>query len=156
MSQAALARPGLQKATRKLSKLKGVDEAAVQQYQAKLQASGAKVLKARASILFIAFYGELSVNVQTSPYTKWKFEVDSWGLGAQGGDSLGMMYTAYDNWDAFFKNVTSYHIQGASTGGGFLQVNWFIKNGTPVGQFNGAQLGAGVIEAGGPGKWKKG
>ena len=65
-----------------------------------------------------------------------------------------MMYTAYDNWDAFFKNVTSYHVQGYSEGGGILQVNWFISNGTPVGQFNGAMVGAGGLEAGGPGKWK--
>lgn len=154
MSNIYQASKELQKATKKLKKLKGVSKSDVKEYQAALEASGAKVLQARASIIFIVFYGQLSVKVQTKPYTKWKYEVDSWGLGAQGGDSLGFMYTAYDNWDSFFKNVTSYHVQGGSAGGGFLQVNWFIKNGTPVGQFNGGQLGAGVIEAGGPGKWK--
>jgi hypothetical protein len=65
------------------------------------------------------------------------------------------MYTAYDSWDAFFRNVTSAHAQGIAEAGGILQINWFIENGTPVGQFNGAAGGIGVVECGGSGKWQK-
>ena len=137
-----------------LKSLRGIDAAEAENFSKKLQASGAPVLSAKASIIFVAFYGKLTVDSLPSPYDKWKFEVDTWGLGATGGTAIGMMYTAYDNWDAFFKNVTSYHVQGYSEGGGILQVNWFISNGTPVGQFNGAMVGAGGLEAGGPGKWK--
>lgn len=136
-----------------LKSLRGVDAAEAASFPRKLEASGAPVLSAKASIIFVAFYGKLSVDGLPSPYQRRKFEVDSWGLGATGGTSIGVMYTAYDNWDAFFRNVTSYHAQGIADGGGFLQVNWFIANGTPVGQFNGAMAGAGGLEAGGPGKW---
>ena len=111
-------------------------------------------MEAKAEIIFVLFYGNLTVKIRSAPYNKYYYDVDSWGLGAQGGTSLGVMYTAYDNWEAFFQNVTSYHVQGIADAGGILQVNWFISNGTPVGQYNGAMAGVGALEAGGSGKWK--
>lgn len=146
--------PNFQKATANLKKLKGIDAASIDSYAKKLTATSAPVLSAKADIIFVVFYGNLTVKVLADPYKHKYFDVDTWGLGATGGAAVGMMYTAYDNWDAFFKNVTSYHVQGLSDGGGFLQINWFIKNGTPVGQFNGGMAGAGGIEAGGAGRWK--
>lgn len=137
-----------------LMSLRGVNPKEVENFSERLAASSAKPLSARASIIFVAFYGKLTVDSLPAPYSNQRFEVDSWGLGATGGTSIGIMYTAYNNWDAFFANVTSYHVQGIADGGGILQVNWFIANGTPVGQFNGAMAGAGGLEAGGPGKWK--
>jgi hypothetical protein len=145
--------PIVREATLRLKKLKGVPESAVEGFSDALAASSASMLQARADIVFVVFYGNLTVKVQTAPYTKKYFDVDSWGLGAAGGTAFGGMYTGYDNWDSFFKNVTSYHVQGFADGGGLLQVTWFISNGTPVGQFNGGMVGAAGIEAGGSGKW---
>lgn len=143
----------IQEATGNLKNLNGIDAGAVDTYIGKLAQDGASVLSAQASIIFVAIYGKLEVSKLPAPYAKKTFSVDSWGLGASGGTSIGVMYTAYDDWSAFFSNVTSYHVQGIADGGGILQVNWFISNGTPVGQFNGAMAGAGGLEAGGPGKW---
>lgn len=146
--------PNFKKATSNLKKLKGIDAASIDLYAEKLAATSASVLSAKSDIIFALFYGNLTVKVLADPYKNKYFDVDTWGLGATGGTAVGMMYTAYDNWDAFFNNVTSYHVQGIADGGGFLQINWFISNGTPVGQFNGAMAGAGGIEAGGAGRWK--
>lgn len=138
-----------------LGSLRGVDHAAARALPGKLAASGAPVLQAKADIIHVVIYGDLTVRVQTDPYQAYEFHESSWGLGAAGGTALGFMYTAYNSWDAFFANVTSYHVQGIAEGGGILQVNWFIANGTPVGQFNGAMAGAGGLEGGGPGRWKR-
>jgi hypothetical protein len=138
-----------------LRNLKGVDQSAVESFPERLAASGAAVLGAKADLTFILFYGKLTVKPTTNPYTEYCFDVDVWGAGGMAGSSIGFMYTAYDNWDAFFQNVTAYHVQGVSGAVGFLQVNWFNKSGTPVGQFNGGTLGGGALEAGGSGKWAK-
>ncbi|TYC51949.1 hypothetical protein FMN50_19590 [Rhodobacterales bacterium] len=85
----------------------------------------------------------------------WKYDRTIWGGPAYFGASVGFLYTAYEDWDAFFKHVTSVHCQGISSGGGILQINWFNKSGIPVGQFNGAAGGIGLLEAGGSGGWEK-
>ena len=146
--------PNFQKATSNLKNLRGIDAASIDSYAEKLATTTASVLAAKADIIFALFYGNLTVKITTDSYKNKNGDVDIWGIGAAGGTSIGMMYTAYDNWDAFFMNVTAYHVQGVAEGGGFLQVNWFISNGTPVGQFNGAMGGAGALEAGGAWKWK--
>ena len=138
-----------------LTDLRGVDAAAASEFTKNLAASVPAPIAAKADIIFVAFYGRLTVQPTVKEYKKWEFTVDSWGLGASGGTSIGIMYTAYDSWDAFFKNVTSYHVQGLADAGGILQVNWFNSSGIPVGQFNGAMVGVGGLEAGGSGKWEK-
>jgi hypothetical protein len=100
--------------------------------------------------LKLAVWGKLLVEPDGQP---WKYDNTVWGGPGYIGSGVGFMYTAYDSWDAFFQNVTSCHVQGIDVGGGILQVNWFISNGTPVGQFNGAAGGIGAVEGGGSGKW---
>lgn len=108
-------------------------------------------LSATASIIFAAIYGNVTCEPKDQPY---KFNESIWGLGAQGGAAIGFMYTAYNSWDAFFKETTSFHVQGLADGGGILQISWFNKSATPIGQFNGALGGAGGLEGGGAGTWK--
>jgi len=108
-------------------------------------------LSATASVIFAAIYGNVTCTPKGQP---WKFDQSIWGIGAQGGTSIGFLYTAYENWDAFFRMTTSFHVQGIADGGGVLQINWFNKHGTPIGQFNGALAGAGGLEGGGAGHWK--
>jgi len=98
----------------------------------------------------IAIWGKLKCYPDGQP---WKYDISIWGGPAYFGSSIGFMYTAYETWDAFFQNVTSAHVQGIASGGGILQINWFNGNGTPVGQFNGAAGGIGLLEAGGSGGW---
>ena len=98
----------------------------------------------------IAIWGKVNVDPDGQP---WRYDQTIWGGPAYFGSSIGFMYTAYDNWDAFFRNVTSVHAQGIASGGGILQINWFNSNSTPVGQFNGAAGGIGLLEAGGSGGW---
>ncbi len=126
----------------------GADE--VQKF-AKAAASGAPVLGATANVK-IAIWGKLDVEPDGQP---WRYHNTIWGGPAYFGSAVGFMYTAYSSWDAFFRNVTGCHVQGVDVGGGVLQVNWFISNGTPVGQFNGAAGGVGLVEAGGSGKWER-
>ena len=127
--------PIFQEATSNLKNLRGIDAASINSYAKNLATTTASVLSAKADIIFAVIYGNLTVKVNTDPYTNKNGDVDIWGIGAAGGTAIGMMYTAYDNWDAFFNNVTAYHVQGIAEGGGALQINWFISNGTPVGQF---------------------
>jgi hypothetical protein len=101
--------------------------------------------------LKLAVWGKLLVEPAGQP---WKYDHTVWGGPLYLGSSVGFMYTAHDSWDAFFKNVTSRHVQGVDVGGGILQVNWFISNGTPVGQFNGVAGAIGLVEGGGSGKWE--
>ncbi|WP_116131312.1 hypothetical protein [Tropicimonas sp. IMCC34043] len=152
-------RPAIESATiDALGRLKGVDLDAARTLPKTLEASSAPVLQATANIIHVVIYGDLTVRVQTDPYKHFEYHVSSWGLGTAGGTALGFMYTAYNSWEAFFANVTSYHVQGIAEGRGILQVTWFTPNGSPVGQFNGAMpRDAGIecgIEGGGPGKWK--
>lgn len=108
-------------------------------------------LWAKASLI-MAIYGKLTCE----PYDdQWEYDGSVWGGPAYKGDASGFMYTAYSTWDAFYANVTSAHVQGIAQAAGMLQINWFRADGMPVGQFNGAAAGIGVVEAGGPGKWSK-
>jgi hypothetical protein len=105
--------------------------------------------------LKLAVWGKLYVSCEADG-RKCVYDQTAWGGPAYFGDSVGFMYTAYDSWAAFFANVTGFHVQGIAEGGGILQVNWFIANGTPVGQFNGVAGGIGAVEAGGSGGWQCG
>jgi hypothetical protein len=82
-----------------------------------------------------------------------KFSGSFWGLGLAGFAAGGFLYTAYEEWDAFFSNAHGFHVQSAGAGGGIVQMNWFNDSGVPVGQFNGAAGGLGVCEVGGKGSW---
>jgi hypothetical protein len=99
--------------------------------------------------------GTLKVGKLGDPWSSWNYDSTIWGGPGCVGTAPGFMYTAYSSWDGFFRNVTSCHVQGISAGGGLLQINWFIANGTPVGQFNGVLGGIAAFEAGGAGKWTK-
>lgn len=109
-------------------------------------------ISATASVIFAAIYGNVKCEPKDMP---WKGNESIWGIGGAGGTSIGLMYTAYDSWEAFFSNTTGFHVQGIADGGGVLQINWFNKSGVPVGQFNGAMAGAGGLEGGGSWRWKK-
>ncbi|SDN59236.1 hypothetical protein SAMN04489726_7319 [Allokutzneria albata] len=98
----------------------------------------------------IAIWGKVDCDPNGQP---WSYDASIWGGPAYFGQAAGFMYTAYQTWDAFFRNVTSVHVQGIASAGGILQINWFNHSGTPVGQFNGAAGGVGVLEAGGSGGW---
>jgi hypothetical protein len=84
----------------------------------------------------------------------WKYDCPDWGGSGYADRSVGFMYTSYDSWDAFFQNVTGYVVQGIAVGGGILQINWFISNGSPVGQGNFAYGGIGPMTGGGSCKWQ--
>jgi hypothetical protein len=99
----------------------------------------------------IAIWGKVQCDPDGQP---WKYDTTIWGGPAYFGSSIGFMYTAYDTWDAFFRNTSSVHVQGVTSGGGILQINWFNQSGTPVGQFNGVAGGIGLLEAGGSGGWQ--
>lgn len=137
------------------NKIDFVDKDGAENFLTKLEGSVPAPLGAKASLIFAGIYGNVTVEPTSGGYENWKFDESFWGVGAVGGSSIGFMYTAYDNWNSFFKNVTSFHVQSFASGGGILQVNFFISNGTPVGQFNGAMAGAGAVEGGASGKWKK-
>lgn len=100
----------------------------------------------------IAIWGKVQCDPDGQP---WKYDTTIWGGPAYFGSAVGFMYTAYETWDAFFRNVTGVHTQGIISGGGILQVNWFNGDGTPVGQFNGVAGGIGLLEAGGSGEWQR-
>lgn len=109
-------------------------------------------ISATASLIFAVIYGVVKCEPRNEP---WLYHADVWGLGGAGISTVGLMYTAYDTWDGFFSLTTAFHVQGIADGGGIFQINWFNKDGVPIGQFNGAAAGIGVFEAGGGGKWKK-
>ncbi len=147
--------PIIKKATLDAFKnLNGITMATAEDFVSKAAAVSVPApLGATTSLIFGAIYGSVTVKPTSGGYTNWVFDHSFWGIGAMGGSSIGFMYTAYDSWDAFFQNVTGFHVQGIAEGGGILQVNFFISNGTPVGQFNGALAGAGGVEGGNSGKW---
>ena len=133
-------------------KFKGIDKAATENFFGKAGDSIPAPIGATASVIFGAIYGNVTIKL-TSNYVNCKFDHDFWGLGVAGGQSVGFLYTAYDNWDAFFENVAGFHIQGIAEAGGILQVNFFLKNATPVGQYNGVMIGVSAFEGGNSGKW---
>lgn len=136
-----------------LRALKGrVEEGDVRRFLKEAARAGAPAPIGATASLKIAVWGKLECNPEGQP---WKYDITVWGAPAYIGEAVGFMYTAYDSWDAFFRNVTAAHVQGIAFEGGILQINWFIENGTPVGQFNGAAGGIGVVEAGGSGKWQR-
>ena len=100
----------------------------------------------------IAIWGKCKCDPDGQP---WRYDNSIWGGPAYFGSSIGFMYTAYDSWDAFFQNTSSCHVQGIASGGGILQINWFNRDSVPVGQFNGAAGGVGLLEAGGSGGWTR-
>lgn len=133
--------------------LKGrVEEAEVQRFLKQAASNAAAPVLGATTDLKIAVWGKLTCDPDGQP---WKYDITVWGGPAYIGGAVGFMYTAYESWDAFFRNVTSAHVQAIDVGGGILQINWFIENGTPVGQFNGAAGGIGLVEGGGSGKWEK-
>lgn len=107
---------------------------------------------ATASLTFAAVYGVVKCEPRDQP---WVYDCDVWGAGAAAISTVGFMYTAYDSWDAFFSLTTAFHVQGIADAGGIFQINWFNKDGVPIGQYNGAAGGIGLFEAGGSGKWKR-
>jgi len=131
---------------------KRVDEKELQEFLAKASSDSAPDPIGATASLDLAVWGKLKCDPDKKP---WKYDITVWGGPAYFGTAVGFMYTAYTSWDAFFANVTSAWVQAGAAGGGFIQINWFNKDGVPVGQFNGASGGAGVAEAGGSGKWQK-
>lgn len=101
--------------------------------------------------LKVALWGKLKVEPDDQP---WKYDNTVYAAGAYGASGVAFMYTAYETWDAFWEYTTSFHVQGISAGGGILQVNWFNRDGIPVGQLNAAVGGIGGLEGGGSGMWE--
>ena len=99
----------------------------------------------------LAVWGKLTIDPDGQP---WTFNNTVWGGPGYFGSGAGFMYTAYDSWDAFFRNCAGFHVQGIDVGGGILQVNFFDSSGTPIGQLNAAAGGVGLVEAGGSGGWQ--
>ncbi|NIM05331.1 MAG: hypothetical protein GTO55_04415 [Armatimonadetes bacterium] len=136
-----------------LSGLEGrVSEEDVNSFVKKVTSVGAPAISAKASVIQALIYGNVTCDPKDKP---WKFDESIWGIGAAGGSSIGVMYTAYESWDPFFTNTRAFHVQGIASGGGILQITWFDGKGIPIGQFNGAMAGAGGIEGGGKASWKR-
>lgn len=112
---------------------------------------GAPNAGAKVNVTAAFVYGTIECEISAQ---KKIFNGTHWGIGLAGFAASGNIYTAYDNWQAFFDNAKAYHVQSAGVAGGVVQVNWFNKNGVPVGQFNGIAGGAGAMEVGGSGSWK--
>ncbi len=141
--------PNVEEATRKLLS-RQFDDGEVQEFLRQAGAAVPAPIGATVDVK-IAIWGKLHVEPDGQP---WVYDITIWGGPAYIGGAVGVMYTAYETWDAFFRNVTSAHVQGIDVGGGALQVNWFDSKKVPVGQFNGLAAGAGLVEAGGSGKWQ--
>jgi hypothetical protein len=141
----------LQEATKKALETQ-IPEGDVQAFLDKVGGPAAPAPIGATVDLKLAVWGKIDCEPDGQP---WKYDNTVWGGPFYIGAAVGFMYTAYDSWDPFWQNVTSCHVQGIDVGGGILQVNWFISNGTPVGQFNGAAAGAGLVEGGGSGGWTR-
>lgn len=116
-----------------------------------LQAGAVPSVSAKVNVTSAFLYGTVECHVSSEGK---RFDGKHWGIGLAGFASTGFLYTAYNNWSAFFSEANSYHVQCAGAAGGIVQVNWFNKNGVPVGQYNGIAGGAGAMEVGGSGHWK--
>ena len=126
------------------------DAGAVQEFLDKTASPSTPPAIGATASVDIAIWGKARCSPDSQP---WLYDNTIWGGPAYFGTSTGFMYTAYDSWDAFFKNVTSCHCQGIAEGGGILQINWFNASAVPVGQYNGVAGGIGLLEAGGSGGW---
>ena len=136
-----------------LTALKGrVEEGEVRRFLKEASSKAAPDPIGANASLNIAVWGKATCDPDGQP---WKFDHTVWGGPAFFAEAVGFMYTAYNSWDAFFRNVTSIHAQGIASDGGVLQFTWFIKSGLPVGQFTGLAGGIGLIQAGGPGEWQR-
>ncbi|HEX7118215.1 MAG TPA: hypothetical protein VF212_05475 [Longimicrobiales bacterium] len=111
-------------------------------------------IQAEGDLKFIAIYGKITCQPSPDPWKKYYMDETAWGIGGSMITSLGFMYTAYETWDAFFKNTTAYHAQGIADAGGIFQINWFNSSGVPVGQYNAAAGGIAVFQCGGSCTWK--
>jgi hypothetical protein len=149
------ANPIIKKATLEaLKKLNGVNMAAAEEFIRKAELDDPLTLTTTASLACGVIYGRIELQ-PTSTYNNWAFNHNFWGVGVVGATSGGLMYTAYSDWLSFFQNVAGFHVQGISEGGGVLQVNFFLSNGTPIGQFNGVMVGVGGLEGGNSGTWSQ-
>ncbi|HVR98534.1 MAG TPA: hypothetical protein VMW27_18105 [Thermoanaerobaculia bacterium] len=135
--------------------LKGrVDEDEVRRFVEKASNNvTAPVLGAEVT-LKLAVYGNLKCNPTTVPYKSYLYDNTVWGGPAYFGTSVGFLYTAYESWETFFRNVTGVHVQGVAAPVGALQVN-FLENGLLIGQFNGPAGRVGLVQAGGKGMWER-
>jgi hypothetical protein len=113
-----------------------------------LGSPGSVSAKVNVAVAFV--YGTVDCTIDS---LRKNFHAEFWGLGLAGFASTGIMYTAYDSWEAFFANSHGYHAQGGGAAAGVVQVTWFNGNGTPVGQYNGVAGGVGAFEVGGKGSW---
>src|SRR5215471_16873823 len=135
-----------------LKALRGcVEEDEVRRFLAKAASVSVPAPIGASASLKIAVWGKLGCDPDGQP---WKYDITVWGGPAYFGESVGFMYTAYETWDDFFRNVTGAHAQGIAVEGGILQINFFNSSGVLVGQFNGVAGGIGLVEAGGEGMWQ--
>jgi hypothetical protein len=134
-------------------KVNGVDMSEVENFLN--QAGGnaaADPIGATATLGFAGIMGHITVK-PISVHANCKFDHDFWGVGVIIGKSIGFMYTAYTNWDAFFRNITSFIVVGGAEEGGVLQVTFLRSDALPMGQFNGIMEGLGILGGGGAGTW---
>ncbi|GIG39000.1 hypothetical protein [Cellulomonas phragmiteti] len=132
-----------------------LDEGAAADFVSSLTAPSAPAPIGATASLNLAVWGKVEVTTDGPDGQRWSYHTTVWGGPAYFGSSVGFLYTAYDSWSAFFANAHAVHVQGITSPVGVLQVNWFNRDGTPVGQFNGAAGGIGLVEAGGDGSWRQ-
>ena len=109
-------------------------------------------IRATGSLWATVIYSGMKCEPNDFPYF---FDEGAWGLGLGIVSTGGILYTAYESWDAFWRETAGYHAQGIAEGGGILQFNFFNSSAVPVGQFNGVAGGIGAFEFGGKGKWQR-
>ncbi len=114
-------------------------------------ALGAPNANAQVTVTSAFIYGTVQCKIES---LKKEFDGTHWGIGLAGFAATGVVYTAYNDWTAFFDNAKGYHVQSAGVAGGVVQINWFNGDGVPVGQFDGIAGGVGAMEVGGSGSWK--
>lgn len=113
----------------------------------------ARAVQAEASLFRPVIFARISCKLEGKPY---RFEAQERGPGLHESIAVGILYHSYENenaWDMFFREATSYHAQGIEEGRGIFQINWFRKDGVPIGQFNGVMVVPSIFELGGSGKW---
>ena len=93
--------------------------------------------------------------VLCKPNASYHFNHIVWGLGVSDVQSIGALYTAYSNWDDFWKNSSSFWAQGLADDGGIYMITYFDDHHAPTGQFVGPCSGIALFEGGGKGHWHK-